>query len=138
SGDWSSDVCSSDLLFITTRVDVKIWSHMFNKMLNLPIDFFERTPTGDIVHHMYEIYRVRTFLTCQLFGTLLDSFVLVIFLPVLFMSSRTMTACVWPFSLLMCSCLVRILLPVGRRFGLGGLPEPRGGTILAQAGQAIR
>src|SRR6266849_1621416 len=57
------------VLFVTTRVDVKIWSHMFNKMLNLPIDFFERTPTGDIVHHMYEIYRVRTFLTGQLFGT---------------------------------------------------------------------
>lgn len=51
------------VLFVTTRVDVKIWSHMFNRLLNLPIDFFERTPTGEIVHDMYEIYRVRTFLT---------------------------------------------------------------------------
>ena len=58
------------VLFVTTRVDVKIWTHMFNKMLNLPIDFFERTPTGEIVHDMYEIYRVRQFLTGQLFGTL--------------------------------------------------------------------
>ncbi len=45
------------VLFVTTRVDVKIWSHMFNKLLNLPIDFFERTPTGEIVHDMYEIYQ---------------------------------------------------------------------------------
>ena len=69
------------VLFVTTRVDVKIWTHMFNKLLNLPIDFFERTPTGEIMHDMYEIHRVRQFLTGQLFGTLLDSFVLVIFLP---------------------------------------------------------
>src|SRR5437764_3532907 len=54
------------VLFVTMRVDVKIWTHMFNKLLNLPIDFFERTPTGQIVHDMYEIYKVRTFLTGQL------------------------------------------------------------------------
>src|SRR6266851_4628754 len=30
------------VLFVTTRVDVKIWTHMFNKILNLPIEFFER------------------------------------------------------------------------------------------------
>jgi subfamily B ATP-binding cassette protein HlyB/CyaB len=27
-------------LFLTTRADVKIWSHMFDRLLNLPIDFF--------------------------------------------------------------------------------------------------
>ena len=59
-------------LFLTTRADVKIWSHMFDRLLNLPIDFFERTPTGEIVHDMYEIYKVRAFLTNQMFGTLLE------------------------------------------------------------------
>ena len=87
----------------STRVDVKIWTHLFNKILNLPIDFFERTPTGEIVHDVYEIYRVRTFLTSQLFGTLLDSFVLVIYLPIMFMVSTIMTACVLAICLLICA-----------------------------------
>src|SRR6266568_4175156 len=107
------------VLFITTRVDVKIWSHMFNKMLNLPIDFFERTPTGDIVHHMYEIYRVRTFLTGQLFGTLLDSFVLVI-------------------CLLMCLWLVAMLPTVRRKVGLAVMAETARGTHLVEAVHGIR
>src|SRR5436853_3494144 len=51
------------VVFVTARVDAKSWTYMFNKMLNLPIDFFERTPTGEIVHDMYEFYKIRTFLT---------------------------------------------------------------------------
>src|SRR5882762_9436272 len=126
------------VLFVTTRVDVRIWSHMFNKMLNLPIDFFERTPTGDIVHHMYEIYRVRTFLTGQLFGTLLDSFVLVIFLPVMFMVSTIMTACVLAICLLMCLWLVAMLPTVRRKVGLAVMAETARGTHLVEAVHGIR
>ena len=40
---------------------------------NLPIDFFERTSTGDIVRDMNEMFKIRGFLTGQLFGTVLDS-----------------------------------------------------------------
>src|ERR1051325_9706152 len=90
------------VLFVTTRVHVKIWTHFFEKLLSLPIDFFERTPTGEIVHDMYEIYKVRTFLTGQLFGVLLDSFVIVVFLPIMFMVSTIMTACVLTMCLLIC------------------------------------
>src|SRR5579863_2693764 len=126
------------VLFVTTRVDVKIWSHMFNKMLNLPIDFFERTPTGDIVHHMYEIYRVRTFLTSQLFGTLLDSFVLVIFLPIMFMVSTIMTAVVLVLCLLICIWMVAMLPTVRRKVGLAVAAETQRATHLVEAVHGIR
>jgi subfamily B ATP-binding cassette protein HlyB/CyaB len=126
------------VLFVTTRVDIKIWSHMFNKMLNLPIDFFERTPTGEIVHNLYEIYRVRTFLTGQLFGTLLDSFVLVIFLPVMFMVSTIMTACVLAICLLICLWLVAMLPTVRRKVRLAMVAEAARGTHLVEAVHGIR
>jgi subfamily B ATP-binding cassette protein HlyB/CyaB len=126
------------VLFVTTRVDVKIWSHMFNKLLNLPIDFFERTPTGDIVHHIYEIYRVRSFLTSQLFGTLLDSFVLVIFLPIMFMVSTIMTACVLAICLLICLWLVAMLPTIRRKVGLAVLAETQRATHLVEAVHGIR
>ncbi len=126
------------VLFVTTRVDVKIWSHMFNKMLNLPIDFFERTPTGVIVHDMYEIYRVRSFLTGQLFGTLLDSFVIVIFLPIMFMISTIMTACILALCLLVCLWLVAMLPTIRRKVGLAVQAETERGTHLVEAVHGIR
>src|SRR5216684_4444847 len=39
------------VLFITTRTDVKIWSHMFDRLLNIPIDFFERTAADRLRLH---------------------------------------------------------------------------------------
>jgi ATP-binding cassette subfamily B protein len=126
------------VLFVTTRVDVKIWTHMFNKLLNLPIDFFERTPTGEIIHDMYEINRVRTFLTGQLFGTLLDSFVLVIFIPVMLSISPIMTAVILAICLLICLILVAMLPTVRRKVAAAVQAEVQRGTQLVEAVHGIR
>jgi ATP-binding cassette, subfamily B, bacterial HlyB/CyaB len=126
------------VLFVTTRVDARFWTHMFNKMLNLPIDFFEQTPTGEIVHDLNEIYRVRQFLTQQLFGTLLDSFVLVIFLPVMFMVSTIMTAVVLAICLAICVCLVATLPTIRRKVGVVVQAEVARGTLLVEAVYGIR
>ncbi len=126
------------IVFVTTRVDTKIWTHMFNKLLNLPIDFFERTPTGEIVHDMYEIYKVRGFLTGQLFGTLLDSFVIVIFLPLMFMISAIMTACVLAICLLICIWLVLVLPTIRRKVGFAVKAETARGIHLVEAMYGIR
>ena len=126
------------VIFVTTRVDVKIWTHLFDKMLNLPIEFFERTPTGEIVHELYEIYKVRAFLTSQLFGTLLDSFVIVIFLPIMFMVSTIMTACVLALCLLICVWLVAMLPTIRRKVGAAMAAESARGTHLVEAIHGIR
>jgi ATP-binding cassette, subfamily B, bacterial HlyB/CyaB len=126
------------VLFLTTRADVKIWSHMFDRLLNLPIDFFERTPTGEIVHDMYEIYKVRAFLTNQLFGTVLDSFVLIVFLPIMFMISTIMTAVVLTLCLLMCLVVVIRLPAVRRKVGAAMQAEVDRRTILVEAVHGMR
>ena len=64
---------------------------MFDKLLNLPIDFFERTQTGRVAHEVNQIWKIRTFLMSQLFGTVLDSTTLLIFLPIMFFFSPIMT-----------------------------------------------
>lgn len=126
------------VLFVTTRVDAKIWTHMFNKMLNLPIDFFEKTPTGVIVHDIHEIYRVRQFLSGQLFGTLLDSFVLVFFLPVMFLISTIMTAVVLTLCLVICISLVALLPTIRRKVNIAVMAEVERGTQLVEAVYGIR
>lgn len=126
------------VLFLTTRVDVKIWNHMFDRLLNLPIDFFERTPTGEIVHDMYEIYKVRAFLTNQVFGTVLDSFVLIVFLPIMFLISTILTAVVLTICLLMCLLMAVRLPAIRRKVGAAMQAEVNRGTILVEAVHGMR
>ncbi len=126
------------VLFVTTRVDAKMWTFMFNKILNLPIDYFERTPTGLIIHDMHEVYRVRTFLTGQIFGTVLDSFVLVFFLPVMFMISGLMTAVVLAICLIICVFLVAMLPTIRRKVAVVVQAEVERGNLLVETVHGIR
>ena len=79
------------LLVLTTRVDIRISEYMFEKVLKLPMDYFERSQVGMIARDMNEIWRIRQFLTGQLFGTILDSMTLLFFLPVMFAFSPLLT-----------------------------------------------
>jgi ATP-binding cassette, subfamily B, bacterial HlyB/CyaB len=100
--------------FLTTKVDVKLSTYVFEKVLNLPIDFFERTPIGIISRDIQEIFKIRTFLVGQLFGTILDSTILLFFLPVMFFFSPLMTFVVLAFVGLIVVWLL-ITLPTYRK-----------------------
>jgi ATP-binding cassette subfamily B protein len=74
------------LIWITiSRVDGRFNLHVFDKLLNLPMSFFESLPTGLINAKINQIWHIRHFMSEELFGTVLDSFTLVILLPVLFL-----------------------------------------------------
>jgi subfamily B ATP-binding cassette protein HlyB/CyaB len=104
------------VLHITARVDAQLSSYMFDKVLNLPLDFFERSSTGMITRDMNEIFKIRGFLTGQLFGTVLDSFVLLVFLPIMFFFSAILTAVVLGFCGLICLWIMT-MMPVLRHKG---------------------
>ncbi|MDX8500847.1 peptidase domain-containing ABC transporter [Mesorhizobium sp. VK4C] len=82
------------VLFLTSRIDAKLLTHIFEKVLNLPMDFFERTQVGTIAYDMSQVWRIRAFLVGHLFGTILDSTTLIFFLPLMFFFSPAMTAVV--------------------------------------------
>jgi subfamily B ATP-binding cassette protein HlyB/CyaB len=82
------------VLHMTKRLDAKLGMYVFQKVLNLPIDFFERTQSGKIFHDMWELRKIRQFMVGQLFGTVLDSTTLLIFIPIMFFFSPPMTAVV--------------------------------------------
>jgi len=82
------------LQILTTRIDVRLSEYMFDKVLHLPIDFFERRAVGLITRDMNEIWKIRNFLTGQLFGTILDSLTLLFFLPIMLAYSFMLTAIV--------------------------------------------
>jgi ATP-binding cassette, subfamily B, bacterial HlyB/CyaB len=126
------------VLFVTTRVDVKLWTYVFNKALNLPIDYFERVPTGEVIRNMHEVSKIREFLVRQIFGTLLDSVLLVFFVPIMFFFSPLLTACVLGICMLICLWMVVMLPAIRRKVAKVVEAEVRRGTFLVETVIGIR
>ena len=65
----------------TTRIDGRLNLYVVEKLLKLPMDYFERNPTGRTLGKIGNIFMVRNFLTGQLFGAFLDAVPLVGLIP---------------------------------------------------------
>jgi ATP-binding cassette, subfamily B, bacterial HlyB/CyaB len=126
------------VLHITARVDAKLSTYMFNKVLSLPLDFFERSSTGVIARDMNEMLKIRNFLTGQLFGTVLDCFVLLVFLPIMLFFSAILTGVVLGFCVLICLWIMW-MLPVLRGKGAAVFrAEGAKNAFLVESLQGIR
>lgn len=126
------------ILQLTTRVDLKLSTYMFDKVLNLPVDFFERTQVGLVSHDMNEVWKIRSFLVGQVFGTVLDMGVLFVFLPVMAFFSPLLTAIVVFFCAVIFGWIV-VMLPVARRkTGAVIAAEGARGSFMIQTLQGIR
>jgi ATP-binding cassette subfamily B protein len=75
---------------VGARLDAKLNLHVFNRLLRLPLDYFERHPAGETMYLISQVYRVREFLTGRLFTTFLDLITLCVLLPFLFYLNTTL------------------------------------------------
>ena len=126
------------IVHLTTRIDVKLSTYMFDKVLNLPMDFFERTQTGTITYDMNQMWKIRLFLMGQIFGTVLDSTTLLIFLPIMFFFSPIMTMVVLVSCGLMVLWIVAMLPAYRRRSQAVEVAESERGALLVQTIFGIR
>jgi subfamily B ATP-binding cassette protein HlyB/CyaB len=99
---------------LAIRIDTKLNMHVFNRMIRLSIDYFERHPAGDTLHRLHAIYQVREFITGRLLTTLLDLITLLVILPVLFYLSSTLTWLVVASACLLAIIILVFLGPVTR------------------------
>ena len=76
---------------VGARLDTKLNLHVFNRLLRLPLDYFERHPAGETMYKIGQVYKVREFLTGKLFATFLDLVTLCVLLPFLFYLNATLT-----------------------------------------------
>jgi subfamily B ATP-binding cassette protein HlyB/CyaB len=123
---------------LTTRLDVKLSTYVFEKVLNLPIDYFEQTAVGLISRDIREVFKIRSFLTGQLFGTVLDSTTLLFFLPVMFFFSPVMTFVVLGLSGLIVAWLLVMLPAYRKKHGAVVAAEGAQGAFLIQTLNGIR
>jgi ATP-binding cassette, subfamily B, bacterial HlyB/CyaB len=102
------------LVYASARIDVRTSTRTFERLLSLPIDFFERASTGVITKHMQQVEKIREFLTGRLFLTLLDATSLLIVVPLLFLYSGRLALLVLGFSGLS-AAVIAGLIPIYRR-----------------------
>jgi ATP-binding cassette, subfamily B, bacterial HlyB/CyaB len=106
------------LVWLTTsRIDARINLYVFDKLLNLPMSFFERMSTGIINAKISQIWHIREFLTGQMFGTLLDSVTLLVLVPVLFFLNWKLASGVVALSCAMLGVYIVFLPGLRRRYG---------------------
>lgn len=126
------------VLHLTTRIDVKLNNYLFDKILSLPMDFFEKTQVGKITHDLHQLTRIRTFLAGQLFGTVLDSTTLLFFLPVMFFFSPLLTFVILGICALIVLWLLAMLPVFRRKTSVLERAEAQRGAFLVQSIQGIR
>src|SRR5215467_13963562 len=95
------------LLYATSKIDIRLATAVFQKMISLPVDFFERNLAGVITKHMQQDQRIREFLSGRLLLTVLDATALFVFLPILFYYSVSLTLVV-----LLCASLIAGIIGV--------------------------
>lgn len=100
----------------SARIDARLGTYLFDRIIGLPVDVFERLPTGLITYKIGEVWRIRNFLTGQLFSTALDSITLVVLIPVMFWLHAGMTFFVLGISLLMFLVVIAYIPAMGRAY----------------------
>ena len=86
-----------------TRIDARLNLHIMDRLLRLPMDYFERTPSGETMSKLSKIWQIRGFLTGQLLNTALDLVMLVVLVPALI-------AMQWRLALMVFACAGAIFL----------------------------
>lgn len=93
------------VLVVGIRLDARLNLHIFNRLLRLPLDYFERHPAGETMHKISQVYKVRDFLTGKLLTTFLDLMTLVVLLPFLFYLNAALA-----WIVLVCSGLTMLVI----------------------------
>jgi ATP-binding cassette, subfamily B, bacterial HlyB/CyaB len=104
------------VLVVGTRLDAKLNLHILNRLLRLPLDYFERHPTGETMHKMAEVSRVREFLTGKLLTTFLDIMTLTVLLPFLFYLNAVLAWIVLACAIVMMLIIISFLYQLRRVF----------------------
>jgi subfamily B ATP-binding cassette protein HlyB/CyaB len=98
------------MLFLTNKVDAALAARVFEKMLALPMPFFEHLPAGVLVRHLQQTEKLRHFLTGRLFQCVLDSALLPVLLALMCVYSFPLTLLVMVFALAITG-VIFILIP---------------------------
>jgi subfamily B ATP-binding cassette protein HlyB/CyaB len=100
-------------LLTTNKIDATLSSKMFQKLLGLPMEFFEKMPAGVIFRHLSQTEKIRNFLTGSIFHTILQAMSLPMLMVLLLGYSIKLTLVVLAFTVLI-AALIGLMIPMFR------------------------
>ncbi len=104
------------ILTVGARVDAKLNLHVFQRLLRLPLDYFERNQAGSVWSMTgLQTGKIREFLTGKLLTTMLDLVTLVVLLPILFFLQPVLSWMVLMAAGLIAGVIVVFMKPMSRR-----------------------
>jgi ABC-type bacteriocin/lantibiotic exporter with double-glycine peptidase domain len=112
--------------------------HVFRRVLALPVDFFERNPTGETTHKISQIFNIREFLTGKLVSTFLDVFTLLALLPFLFWMSASLAWMVLAASAGVALVVLAFLPAIRRVYARLIVAQNRQGAVLVETVHGMR
>ena len=80
------------LIDTTDRMDLLLGSQVIDKLLRLPLRFFEKRPVGELAQRLGELANLRSFLTGTAITSLLDLVFAAIYILIMLMYSPLLTA----------------------------------------------
>jgi ATP-binding cassette subfamily B protein len=117
----------------TTRIDGRLNLILMERLLKLPISYFERNPTGRIMSKIGRLGHLRNFLTGSLFNTFVEAVPLLFIIPILFILDWRVATFVLVMALIVSVILLAFLKPLGRRYSDVIQAENRRGAHLVES-----
>jgi len=118
---------------VGARLDAKINLHLFNRLLRLPLEYFERHPAGETMYRIAQVHRVREFLTGRLLSTFLDLITLCVLLPILFYMNMTLAWMVLVCAVVIGLIILAYLKPLRAMYSRVSAAETWKSTVLGES-----
>jgi HlyB family type I secretion system ABC transporter len=123
---------------ISTRLDARLNLHIFDRLLALPLDYFEKHQTGETTHRLMQVFKVREFLTGKLMGSFLDLITLFFLVPLLFWLDAVLAWITVGTSLVIMLVIVAFLPAMRRLYAHVVVSETRKGSFIVETVHGIR
>ncbi|HQT45852.1 MAG: ABC transporter ATP-binding protein [Acidocella sp. 20-63-7] len=125
-------------VIMAAKLDARLNLMIFDRLLSLPIEFFEREQAGTLSYKVGQIYQVRDFLTGKLMNTFIDMFMVVLLLPLLFYMNATLSWTILIAAALIAVIITAFLRPMGIMTGRIIAAESAKGSVLVESIYGIR
>jgi HlyB family type I secretion system ABC transporter len=125
-------------VIMAAKLDARLNLMIFDRLLALPIEYFEREQAGNIMHRTNQIREVREFLTGKLMNTFIDLFMVALLLPLLFYMNATLAWTILIAASLMAAILAMFLRPLGAMTGRIIAAESAKGSVMVESIYGIR
>jgi ATP-binding cassette, subfamily B, bacterial HlyB/CyaB len=116
----------------TTRIDGRLNLYVVEKLLKLPLDYFESNPTGRTLSKVAAIWKIRGFLTGQLFGAFIEAVPLLGLIPAMLILEWRLSLMVFAFAAIIFIIVMLYLEPTGKLFRRVVAAEQAKGSFLIE------